>query len=403
MAFSTASPYEESNVSCEIGTGASLVLTASASDLVVPVAEEYHVQEYLSKRTALLAEEKMLRHDFAFKLSMSPKVHQAAAIVSRIRAQEIQNLRLNSVEGSRLQMMTTQLYQRIQDMPKGALLHAPLEQMVEVDWLIDRMFTENDSGNAASCMVIFLPNADRQEQQHPSIALRFLGPDTLRKLPICFASESVWTETRDKLVLCPLKEAAQYFPCGGQTGFKAFLQQTWESTLTTRADSAPGSAASCSFLSILLYDPILRTAVRYVSQKLRQAHFSYAELRLTLPNDDLCSDVDNPVHWHRICHIIQEEIDISQRDPTTPLIRLIWTSPLNPNSENIRKGMEHCMLAKKSFPRLICGYDFVQRQHSQPLLDLLPLILGFQQMTHSERVNIPLGFDVGGCLRRWLR
>lgn len=62
MAFSTASPFEEPNVSCEIGTGASLVLTASASDLVVPVAEEYHVQEYLSKRTALLAEEKMLRH-----------------------------------------------------------------------------------------------------------------------------------------------------------------------------------------------------------------------------------------------------------------------------------------------------------------------------------------------------
>ena len=150
---------------------------------------------------------------------------EPAAVLRRIHDQEIQNLHLNPVDGSRRRMLNTQLYQRIQEMRKGPFLHAPLEQIVEVDWLIDRMFAENDSGNAASCMVIFLPNTDRQAQKHPSIALRFLDPNTLRKLPICPASEDLWTETRDKLLLCPLKEAVQYFPCGGQIGLNEFLQK----------------------------------------------------------------------------------------------------------------------------------------------------------------------------------
>lgn len=61
MSSSTVSLSYQSNLPYQTSFGAKLVLNASASEPVIPDAEDYHVQEYLSKRAALLAEEKMLR------------------------------------------------------------------------------------------------------------------------------------------------------------------------------------------------------------------------------------------------------------------------------------------------------------------------------------------------------
>lgn len=96
-----------------------------------------------------------LSSDHAFRQSLSPLVKEACEIVSRIRDEEqrtiwtaefedclAQKTGANVYQGmmfslAKERMESTKLWKIIRKMPKGALLHAHMDAMVDFDYLFD--------------------------------------------------------------------------------------------------------------------------------------------------------------------------------------------------------------------------------------------------------------------------
>src|SRR5271156_2562310 len=95
---------------------------------------------------------------------MSPLAKEAAKIMSSIRRRELKDMWTSSFEESlmdqsggnlypgmmftlaRDRMEQTELWKIIEKMPKGALLHAHLDAMIDVDWLIEQVMNEEGIG-----------------------------------------------------------------------------------------------------------------------------------------------------------------------------------------------------------------------------------------------------------------
>ncbi|EHK98314.1 putative Adenosine deaminase CECR1-A [Glarea lozoyensis 74030] len=119
----------------------------------IPSKSEPFIAKFVSGREALIREEKKQRSDYAFRQSLSPLGKHADRIVSRIRAHEastIWNSGLEDILAQKIggniypgmmfslakeRMEQTQLWKIIRKMPKGALLHAHMDAMVDFDYL----------------------------------------------------------------------------------------------------------------------------------------------------------------------------------------------------------------------------------------------------------------------------
>lgn len=98
--------------------------------------------------------------DHAFRQSLSPLAKEACSIVDRIREQEQKTIWTNEFEDilaqkaganvypgmmfslAKEKMEQTKLWQIIRKMPKGALLHAHMDAMVDFDYLFDVLLAE---------------------------------------------------------------------------------------------------------------------------------------------------------------------------------------------------------------------------------------------------------------------
>jgi adenosine deaminase CECR1 len=139
----------------------------------LPAKDEPFINKYLTGREALIAQEKkqrsgekvprslliiitnILYSDHVFRQSLSPLAKEACEIVSRIRDEEqrtvwtaefedilAQKTGANVYPGmmfslAKERMEKTKLWQIIRKMPKGALLHAHMDAMVDFDYLFD--------------------------------------------------------------------------------------------------------------------------------------------------------------------------------------------------------------------------------------------------------------------------
>ncbi len=98
--------------------------------------------------------------DHVFRQSLSPLAREACSIVACIREEEQRTIWTSEFEGALAQkaganvypgmmfslakerMEKTKLWQIIRRMPKGALLHAHLDAMVDFDYLFDVLLSE---------------------------------------------------------------------------------------------------------------------------------------------------------------------------------------------------------------------------------------------------------------------
>ena len=124
---------------------------ARRSDRSREEAEEWYVELNASKSKAYEAS----FPDYAFRQSLSPLARKACEIVGRIRDEEQRTLWTAEFEDcltqktganiypgmmfslAKKRMETTKLWQIIRKMPKGALLHAHMDAMVDLDYLFD--------------------------------------------------------------------------------------------------------------------------------------------------------------------------------------------------------------------------------------------------------------------------
>ncbi|KAL2855008.1 hypothetical protein BJY01DRAFT_204806 [Aspergillus pseudoustus] len=380
------------------------------------------IQKHLSERTALLEQEKTSRHDYAFKQKMPPVAKTAATIISNIRKKEMETYWTAPVSTtkhsdlkevmfpgmsfalSRDRMSKTQLWKIISAMPKGCLLHAHMEAMIDIDWLIDQalelpgFFISSPAPLApGECSkwsepFDFLYRPDASQDQGAGLNIWETGYTPDQHVPIVYAAES--------------------YP-GGIEAFKAWAISRMTINEEEALEHHHGIAdiwkkfQGCfrSIAGLFFAEPIFRRCIPRLLQQLHEDGIKYTELRLALflgqPFYRTGSSTPEPDFVYFL-QCFQEEVQAYMSSPQGAGFwgaRLIWTAIRAFDDESIKTSMFQCMELKEAFPSVIAGFDFVgQEDMGRPLIDLIPLCKWFESQCAEKNLQIPFFFHAGECL-----
>lgn len=403
--------------------------------LGIPQPSDPFIQQYLSGRAALIAQEKKQRHDYLWKQTMSPLARQAGLIMSRIRRKELRTVWTSEFEESltvgeakeevtvypgmmftlaRSRMETTKLWKIVERMPKGALLHAHLDAMIDVDWLIGQVMDEE--GMCVLSRQGLRPDSldDSASGRAGEMQCRFYSAEQLAKMD-AKAAGSIWTEGYVPFTPFPIKGVAQAFPKGGENGFKKWL---WNRCVVTPEESlrhhhgldAIWRKFQSTFPNIgwmLFYEPIFRRALQRLFTQLAEDGITYVDLRCAFMFEFRRTGESAQREEERFLgffEVLGEEVEKFKEGEVGKRTRfegarMIWTAIRRLDNRKIVELMTECLRVKKAFPHLVCGFDFVaQEDMGRPLTELTPLIFWFKKRCLEEEVEIPFFFHAGECL-----
>ena len=392
-----------------------------ALDEGIPQPQDPFIQKFMNGRKALIEQEKKRRHDHFFKQTMSPLAKQAAKIMSAIRCRELKSVWTTDFEESladknggnfypgmmftlaRKRMENTELWKIIERMPKGALLHAHLDAMVDVDWLIDQ--TLNEKG---LCILAAEPLTDASKRTNSPIKIRYYPESTISKLS---KSNSIWSSSYDPDTPMPIREAQRFFPDHDQT-FKKWLSSrcvisTEESLAHHHGLDAIWRKFQTCFLNIdqmMFYEPIFHKALKRLLGQLAADGITYVDFRLAFRFEWRAQGKTEPSEDSPDCFFkaFGEVIYEFQKSPEGAKfkgVRMIWTNIRRQDTRFQAEDMKHCIRMKQKYPQLISGFDFVgQEDRGRTLADLTPLVFWFRKKCMEAGVDIPFFFHAGECL-----
>ena len=417
-------------------------------ELGIPQPDEPFIEKYLSGRSALIAQEKKRRHDHIYKQTMSPLTRQAALIMSSIRQKELKTTWTSNLEEhltvtdeagkeqevmahpgmmfslARSKMEGTKMWKILSAMPKGALLHAHLDAMIDVDWLIDQLFVESpEGGDGGICVLAPVGlNAtsmdDALSGRAGSVQFRYYSYEERAKV----AEEkgngdagSIWTKNYTPLLPLAIRDAAAAFPHGGEKGFRQWL---WSRCVITPEESlhhhhgldAIWRKFQSTFPTLgwmLFYEPIFRRALQRLLAQLAEDGITYVDLRCAFmfefrrTGESHSQPDEGFMGMFEVMDDVVREFKASELGQKTKFegARMIWTVVRSLPNRKIIDLMIECLRIKKEYPLLLCGFDFVaQEDRGRPLTDLLPLIFWFRKECADEGVEIPFFFHAGECL-----
>ncbi|KKK22192.1 hypothetical protein P175DRAFT_0501092 [Aspergillus ochraceoroseus IBT 24754] len=379
---------------------------------------QINVEGHLLERAALLEQEKTRRHDYAFKTSMSPVARTAAKIVRRIRAEELQSFWTGPAapEGSRDlkevmfpgmsfalsrdRMEQTSMWKIVAAMPKGCLLHAHMEAMIDIDWLLDQALEipgfflaspEPLCADNSKCFQIFGFHYRPGRQTH------------------CTAN--IWQSSYLPNEMVPLADVARTHP-GGLSAFKSWAASRMSIHDEEALQHHHGIADiwkkfTFCFRAIggLFYtEPIFRRCIPRLFQQLHDDGIKYVELRMALGHHPFYREGSETADadFLYFCRCFQEELDRYKSSPQGTAFwdaRIIWTAIRSFPDQSIQNSMINCIECKEAYPSLIAGFDFVgQEDLGRPLIDLLPLCKWFRQQCSDRNLRIPFFLHAGECL-----
>lgn len=383
----------------------------------LPQSTDQFIQQYYQGREALIEQEKAQRSDNSFRQSLTPLAVAACAIVSRIRAEEHQTIWTNNhiddaaVPGvnhypgmmfplAKQRMEQSKTYQIVRRMPKGALLHAHLDAMIDPDFLVDQILATEGMTMQASQG---LDTADAREKA--SVTFQFsTSPD--------LATSAIWSDSYQVGQLVPAKVAADTFPDGGRDGFKAWVVQ--RSTITPDEslnhhqglDAVWDKFKGCFIIlgSMLLYEPIFRASLQRLFHQLRDDGLQWADFRMAFVERTYRREgQDEPEETQEaLFQAFDEELmkfQATEEGKSWWGCRFIWTTLRIYGKKEMVKHMKQCISIKKAFPHLVVGYDVVgQEDMGRSLADLIPELFWFKKRCMEEGVDIPFFFHAGECL-----
>ncbi len=403
---------------------ASQVASESESDISdweiedgLPQFSDQFIQQYLQGREALIEQEQAQRSDYAFRQSITPLAKEACAIVARIRAEEHRTIWTNDYEQNLARqkdisyfpgMMFTLAKERIEKtktweivrkMPKGALLHCHIDAMIDVGWLVEQAL--NTEGMAimadrALCSV--------EAREQGVVTFRYTKKTKME-------GNAIWTNQYEPNALVPAAKAADGFPQGGRTAFKAWLASRMTITLEESqghhhgVDNVWEKFASCfqSVGSILFYEPIFRAALQLLLPELLEDGIRWVDFRCAFVFDFRLSGCETPTKdYQDFFRIFRDELANFQATDIGKSFwggRFIWTTVRKFNKKLIVQSMKDCIAVKKAYPDLVAGFDLVgQEDLGRPLADMTPELFWFRKRCLEEGVDIPFFFHAGECL-----
>ncbi|KAF7173038.1 hypothetical protein CNMCM5623_005139 [Aspergillus felis] len=366
------------------------------------------VQAHLRQKAELLESERKLRHDYSFRQSLSELERRACSIVERIRSHELNTIWKCDVEDgsghlfqgvafdlAKGMIQRTQLWQIVKRLPKGALLHAHIDGMVDMRWLVetalktpgihiksDRPLTSPDSLRVALIEFKYVPEQSRVE------------------------TFDIFSPSYIPGTMMPLTRAAETYPYGGHDGLVSHLVSRVTFSLDDCLSHHQGINKIWSrFESIFrilsgltFYEPIFRQFVHRMCFEALTDKIRWIDLRVVFLAPFQLAD-GTTGGFLDLLRIFEEELARFQRSEVGSSFwgaRIIWTCHRRQNDEFIRRDMENCLAAKARFPDLIAGYDLVgQEGLGRTLEEHLPTLLWFQQECTIRGLDIPFFFHAG--------
>lgn len=340
--------------------------------------------------------------------------------MSRIRAREQKELWSNGVRHgdahqtdeilypgvmfhlAKNRMEETDLWKIVQRMPKGSLLHAHMDAMFDVDFLIDQALST--PGIHLSAPKPLTTPKDYEEAP-------FVFQYSSRSKEDSENKPTVWSPSYEPSSLTSIQKAASSFPNGGEAGFRHWLRTRCVLTPDHSYFHYHGVDAIWEIFmrtfpiinSILMYEPIFRSCLRRLLAQLAADGIRYVDFRVAFVFEYRKEHCDAPEDGYtEFCRVFLEEVERFKSTETGSRFygaRIIWTTGRFFPDGEIIESMKRCIEAKQAFPELICGFDLVgQEDQGRPLVDLVPLLFWFRKRCAEEEVEIPFIFHAGECL-----
>ncbi|KAJ5190266.1 uncharacterized protein N7498_009251 [Penicillium cinerascens] len=386
----------------------------------IPQFEDPFIQQYLKGRDSLIAEEQKRRHDATFRKTLSPMAARACRIVSQIRSREHDEVWTTGLDDetahqsdeilypgvmfhhAKGRMEKTNLWKIVEKMPKGSLLHAHMDAMFDIDFLIDQAFCTPGIHMSAPKPLLTPHDYDTapvffQFSSQPSEA--------------CKDKPAVWLEAYEPSSLIPIQAAADSFPKHGEAGFREWLKSRCMLMPEHAYHHYHGVDAIWAIFtktfpvinSILMYEPIFRACFRRMLGQLAADGIRYVEFRIAFVFQYRKEGQDKiEEDYHEWCRVVEEEVEkfkATEEGKSFYEARIIWTTLRMLPNKDIVESMKQCIVSKMDFPALISGFDMVgQEDKGRTLVDLVPLLFWFRKTCSEEQVDIPFFFHAGECL-----
>ena len=383
----------------------------------LPQFEDQFIQQYFQGREALIEQEKAQRSDYSFRQSLTPLATEACLIVSRILAEERQSIwtgefqddvargeGVNMYPGMMFSlaletMERTKSFQIVKKMPKGALLHAHQDAMIDVDWLIDTVL-QIDGMTISASEGLWNPIS----MKNGEVLFRF------SKIRPASAS-SLWTKDYQTSQPVLLKEAAESYPDNGVEGFKAWMKGKCTITPEESIKHHHGLDAVwqkfhrcfAPLNSMEYYEPVFRASVQRLLRQLVEDKLKWVEFRSTFSVPFTLEGCEKPAEsCDDLLRIFGEEISkfkVTEDGKDFWGCRFIWTTLRSWSKKQIVEHMKECIRMKAMYPDLIAGYDLVgQEDKGRSLAELTPELFWFKKRCLENGFDIPFFFHAGECL-----
>lgn len=297
-------------------------------------------------------------------------------------------------------MEQTKLWDIVRKMPKGALLHAHFDAMIDVDWLLDTAMSTKG-------MHIYATEALSSESARAVAPFMFVF-STASALA---GSTSIWEAQYQASARIPVSRAADGFPHGGRVGFRSWVRQRCTITAHESISHHDGPNAiwqkfSSTFAilgSIIFYEPILRAAVQRMCRQLLDDGVRWVDLRAAFVFEyrrEGCDKAEDG--YEEVIRVMADEVDqfkAMEEGKDFWGARMIWTTLRVFNKRQIVESMKQCIEVKKAYPDMIAGFDLVgQEDLGRPLQDLTPELFWFRKRCVEEGLEIPFFFHCGETL-----
>lgn len=258
----------------------------------IPATDDPVIKQYLGGRSSLIDQEKTSRSDASFRDSLSPIARRACRIVDRIRSHEQETVWTPRVEEelareghqsifpgmmfvlAKDRMEATHLWRIVRRMPKGCLLHAHMDAMVDFDFIIHSLLAMPGMHMSSD-----RPLDDSAAREEAAVTFRYRAAERV--------DGSVWRPEYKPSTFYLLKRMADQFPDGGRAGFVSWLKSRCTLSLTDSKQQHHGidavwrKFAKCfvTVASMIHYEPMFRLFLRRLMRLLKDDGVNWAELR----------------------------------------------------------------------------------------------------------------------------
>lgn len=293
----------------------------------------------------------------------------------------------------------------IERMPKGALLHAHMDAMFDMDWLVGQVLSEK-----GLCLLAPVALKDELTRRDGLIQIRYVENPPKRN--VAGSNTNIWFSNYEPMTPVAIAIAAEAFPDGGTEGFTRWLINRCviseeESLYHHHGLDAMWKRFQSCFLTIgwmLLYEPIFRRGMQRTLSQLADDGISYVDFRIAFKFEFRLEGHERGeegrfMEFFRVFDDEIEKFKKTQKGEGFHGARMIWTVIRTSENRDMVSSMRECIRIKKAMPHIIAGFDYVgQEDKGRTLADLVPITFWFRKQCVEAGVEIPFFFHAGECL-----